>query len=191
MSISDVLSTSILKKSIGTVLEKILDFFRVDLHFARELVPVFVAERSFLEESLLHAKFATGSLEHLLFVSFGSDESVYTHFELLTNTMGSRYCLQVILRVPVWIKDNDYSSFSQIDTETTSTGCEKKYSKFIIFIKTGYRNATVTTLDTSCEQLKSDLFDLEISLNDIDHAFELWENQHLMAFTLVFLYKLI
>ena len=105
--------------------------------------------------------------------------------------MSSGYCLQVILRVPVWIKDNHYSSFGQIDTETTSTGCEKEHSKFIIFIKTGYRNATVTTLDTSCEQLKSDLFDLEISLNDIDHALELWENQHLMAFTLVFLYKLI
>ena len=79
-------------------------------------------EGSFLEKSLLHSELFACSVEHLLLVSARCDETIDFNLEFLADPMGSSYGLQVVLRIPIRVKDDDDSSFGQIDAQATCSG---------------------------------------------------------------------
>ena len=61
----------------------------------------------------------------------------------------------------------------------------------MIVIKTCDTYTSIGALDAAGEQLETDAFDLEVSLDDVNHALELREHQHFVAFLLVFLYEFV
>lgn len=105
--------------------------------------------------------------------------------------MCSRDGLQVILRVPVWVKNNYDSSSGQINSEATSSSGEEEDTEFMIVIEACYAHTSIWALDATGEQLETNTFDLEVSLNDVNHALELREHQHFVAFLLVLFDELV
>lgn len=61
----------------------------------------------------------------------------------------------------------------------------------MIVIETCYADTSVRTLDTARKQLETNAFDLEVSLDNVNHALELRENQHFVAFLLILLDELV
>ena len=105
--------------------------------------------------------------------------------------MCSRDGLQVILRVPVWVKNNYDTCSGQINSEATSSRGEEKDTEFMIVIKACYTYTSIWALDATGEQLEANTFDLEVSLNDVNHPLELREHQHFVAFLLVLFDELV
>jgi hypothetical protein len=46
--------------------------------------------------------------------------------------MGSRDRLQIVLRVPVWVKDNHYSRWGQVYTQASCAGRQQEDAEIVI-----------------------------------------------------------
>ena len=105
--------------------------------------------------------------------------------------MCSRDGLEIILRIPVWVKNNYDTSSGQIDSEPTRSSGEEEDTKFMIVIEACYAHSSIWALDAPSEQLEANTFDLEVSLNNVNHPLELREHQHFVALLLVLLDELV
>ena len=103
--------------------------------------------------------------------------------------MGSRDSLKVILRVPVWVINNNHSSFGQIYAEAAGAGRQQKNPEFIIFVEPLDTDSSVLALHRSSQNLISYFFVDKVIFDDISHPPELREYEHLMVIISILLYK--
>lgn len=183
-----VLLLIIVQERVNTVLKQLLHLGGVYFIYIRLVTDT---ERPFLKQRLLHAELLRGAVEHLLFVRLRSNQPVHLDFKLLADPVGSGDCLQVVLRVPVRVEDNDDPSFGEVDAKPASPGCEQKDPELVVLVEPLDAGNPVLALDSACKHLTPNLLELEIILNNFDHSFELAKHQHLVAFTLVLVNKLV
>ena len=74
------------------------------------------------EDGFVESQLLCCPLEHLSLVSVASDQSVHLHFTLLTDTVCPCYGLDVVLRVPVRIIDDDHVGAGEVDADTSCLG---------------------------------------------------------------------
>ena len=80
-----------------------------------------VQKATLLDDQLVQSQLDLGAFHDLLFDRVLRDEAEYAHLLLLTDTMGAIHGLQIHLRVPVGIEQNDHVSRGQVDAQTTGT----------------------------------------------------------------------
>ncbi|KAI6748785.1 hypothetical protein HG531_007732 [Fusarium graminearum] len=68
----------------------------------------------------------SGSFQNLFFDSIFRDKSIHNNLFGLADTMGSIHGLQIGLRVPITIIQNNDVGSCQVDAQTTSTCCKEK-----------------------------------------------------------------
>src|SRR6266480_3076783 len=83
-----------------------------------------------LNDELVKTKFLSGTFQDLLFDCVLSDKAVNVHLLVLTDTVSAVHGLQIGLRVPIAVEQNDNVCRREIDTQTTCTGSEKE-EKFL------------------------------------------------------------
>jgi hypothetical protein len=79
-----------------------------------------------LNDHLIKLQFLRSSLQDSLFDSILSDEPEDIDLLSLTDSMSSVHGLQIGLRVPIRIKQNDNIGSDQIDTQSTSSSCQEE-----------------------------------------------------------------
>jgi hypothetical protein len=166
----------IVKERVDTVLQQFLHLSGVYFIYIRLVT---YTERTFLKQCLLHAELLR------------SNQPVNLYFKLLADPMSSCDCLQVVLRVPVRVEDNNDPGFGEVDAKPASPGSEQKDPELVILVESLDAGDPVLTFDCACKHLTANLLELEIILNDFDHPFELAKHQHLVTFTLVFVDELV
>lgn len=80
----------------------------------------------------------------------GSDESVYGNFVLLTNPVGPGGGLDIILGVPVGVKDDNLGSNDEVDAYPSSFGRNKEEIGLLLS-ESGYGLVSLYGGLTSCE----------------------------------------
>jgi hypothetical protein len=178
----------IVKERVDTVLQQFLHLSGVYFIYIRLVT---YTERTFLKQCLLHAELLRSAVEHLLFIRLRSNQPVNLYFKLLADPMSSCDCLQVVLRVPVRVEDNNDPGFGEVDAKPASPGSEQKDPELVILVESLDAGDPVLTFDCACKHLTANLLELEIILNDFDHPFELAKHQHLVTFTLVLVDELV
>ena len=66
-------------------------------------------------------------VEHFSLVSVSCDEAVDLDGLVLTNPVAASLCLEVVLRVPVRIIDDDSIGSCEVDTKTTGPRAKKEH----------------------------------------------------------------
>jgi hypothetical protein len=127
----------------------------------------------------------------VLLISLGGDESEHFDFKLLADSMGTSDCLKIILWVPVGVIDHYHSCLGQINSQTSSPGCEKENTELIILIKSLNTDCSILALDGTCQNLVPNFLVHEIVLDDFRHAPKLRKDKHLMAIASILLYELV
>lgn len=65
-------------------------------------------------------------LQNLFLQGTARNDAVDVDYLLLTDTMRAVHGLNVLLRVPVMLDEDDRISTSQVESETTNTGCQEQ-----------------------------------------------------------------
>jgi hypothetical protein len=99
--------------------------------------------------------------------------------------------LEIILRVPIWIKDHNHPSFGQINTQASSSCSKQENPEFIILIESLDRSYSILTLDTARQHFKTNSLNNQKLFDNFDHPFKLWEYKHFVVVWLVLVDKLI
>lgn len=90
------------------------------------------------KDGLIQTKFLCCSLKHLSLISITCDQPVNFDFVFLSYSMSSCSCLNIILRVPIWIIYDDNVCTRQIDTNSSSFSWKQEnlsiFGRIIIFI---------------------------------------------------------
>jgi hypothetical protein len=105
--------------------------------------------------------------------------------------MCPRNSLQIVLRIPVRIKNNNHSGFRQIDSQTSSFGRQQEHSELVVLIEPLNTCDSILAFHSASQHLASHLFVVQKILNYVYHTLELAENQHFMSFISVLVYELI
>lgn len=74
------------------------------------------------ENSFIEAEFLSCPLEHLSLIGITRDESVDFDLAFLTNPMSSGRRLNVVLRIPIRVVDDDNVGASQVDSDPSGLG---------------------------------------------------------------------
>ena len=74
-----------------------------------------------VHQSLVQPKLERSFVEHVLFIRLPCDEAVHLDLIGLADTVCASLSLQVILRVPITVKDDYGISRGQVDAQSTSS----------------------------------------------------------------------
>ena len=113
-----------LEHLLSTALENVVDVVGgrglccSTTHLVVELLLLTIGHTTLDCDELKHA-LVSSALQNLLFDGIFRDKTIDTDRLLLTDTMSSSHGLQICLRVPIGIEDDDGISSHQVDTEAT------------------------------------------------------------------------
>lgn len=183
--------TILSQKRISTILKQVFYFLRA--YFVNFLSTCIfcIIERTFLKQRLLHSELFAGSVKHLLLICFCRNETIHTNFKYLANSMCSSNCLQIVLRVPIRVENDYYSSFGQVDSKATSSSREEENSELIVFIKSLDCCNSILAFHTTGQNFIANLFQLEVFGYNVNHSFELGEYEHFVILFFIFVNKFI
>ena len=77
-----------------------------------------------LNDFSIKVQLELGPFQNVLFNRINRDQAENAHFLGLTDTMGAVLSLQVLMRIPVAVENDDRVSRLQIETQTTGSGAE-------------------------------------------------------------------
>jgi len=84
-------------------------------------------EVALLNDDLIETQLHLGTFNHLLFHRLLCDKAEDVDLLLLANTMCAILCLQIDLRVPVAVVEDDNVGRGQVDAKAASSSCEQKH----------------------------------------------------------------
>eukprot|EP00341_Mesodinium_pulex_P009578 CAMPEP_0116895494 /NCGR_PEP_ID=MMETSP0467-20121206/5006_1 /TAXON_ID=283647 /ORGANISM="Mesodinium pulex, Strain SPMC105" /LENGTH=388 /DNA_ID=CAMNT_0004566257 /DNA_START=772 /DNA_END=1938 /DNA_ORIENTATION=+ len=124
-----------------------------------------------------------GSVEHFGFIGVVRNQPVDCDVILLPDSVCTSCGLQVVLRIPVGVEDDDSGCTGQVDAHTSSFSRQQKdlhplievIEVFNAFVPLGHSDATVQSL------LRNALM-FHVFLQDVQDQHELRENQHFLVF---------
>lgn len=123
-----------------------------------------------------------GSGQYFLLDRIDSHETQHTHLVLLTNTMSTILSLQVLMRIPIRVEDNDRVGFLQVETETTSTRGQQENK--IVRIGIVENSEQITTLLGFGATIETQILEIavdEIVLHDGHELSHLTKHEHTMS----------
>ena len=86
------------------------------------------------EDCFIKTQLLSCSFKHLCLVCVAGDQSVDLNLTFLTNSMSSSSCLNIILRIPIWVIDNDNVSTCQVNSNSSCLCWEKKNISLLVWI---------------------------------------------------------
>ena len=96
-------------------------------HMSTEVTPTFGSLRPpLLDNELVESQLLRCTLEHALLNTALCDETEYIDLLRLADTMSTIHCLQVGLRIPVAVVQDDDVGSRQVDSEPASACCQQE-----------------------------------------------------------------
>ncbi len=89
-------------------------------------------------KQLRNHKHVSSPVKHVSLVCVTSDQPVHLDGFVLTNPMTASLCLEVVLRVPVRVVDDDSVSCREVDTETPRTSAQQEHKAIRIWGRGGH-----------------------------------------------------
>mmetsp|Transcript_1799 Transcript_1799/g.3413 ORF Transcript_1799/g.3413 Transcript_1799/m.3413 type:complete len:275 (-) Transcript_1799:852-1676(-) len=172
-----------LENIVGAVLEKLFHLFlRHDVFVAAGL--------DSLEDCLVEAHLHTGHVKHLHLICFACEETVNLHILCLTNSMASCLRLEIILRIPIRVKYDTSVSSGKVNTHTARTRGQQHDERLlspilgILGLESINRRLTLHPGNGTVDPFDLKGAEVEIILDDVQHDFELAEEQNAMTIRL-------
>jgi len=166
------------------LLEKILNLLLGQLHIGRHLILplielVLIAHGA--EHSLVQAQLQRGLVEHLALVRVRRDQPVDGHVLLLADAVAARLRLQVILRIPVAVVDDDGVGGRQVDAEAARPRAQQEHELVAVGLAVAVDGLlALLAANAAVDALVGEALEHQVVLDDVQDADHLREDEHLV-----------
>eukprot|EP00960_Hanusia_phi_P069150 767012-Hanusia_phi.AAC.11 len=144
---------------------------------ARLLRPLLPGDHRLLQPLLLR-----GSLQHPPLIRLHRDQPVDLHLPRLPDPVAPCLRLQVVLRVPVAVEDDDCVGCRQVDPHPSRLGADEKYEAVTPLLVVAIDRAlSHVPADPAVDALKGEVPCPHVLLEHVEHADELAEDQDTMV----------
>ena len=110
----------------------------------------------------------------------GGDESIDCNFLLLSDSVCSGGGLDIVLGVPIGVKDDDFGGSYEVDSNSSCLGWYEKYFSLAL-CKTRYGSVTIWGVDASMQKLAHEAQPFNIMLQQFKRVDKLGEDQCFLA----------